>query len=81
MICSIALAKPSSPLLSVTKSAACRTAGLALPMAMLRPLRSNIATSLPPSPMTAISASGTANSFAISDSATPLLASGWVMSR
>jgi len=33
------------------------------------------------SPMTAISASGIANSFANSDSATPLFASGWVMSR
>ena len=68
-------------LLFVTKSAACRTSGLAFPMAILRPLRSNIATSLPPSPMTAISSSGIANSFASSDSATPLFASGWVMSR
>ena len=78
---SIALAKPSSRLLSVTKSAFRCTCGLALPMAMLRPARSNIATSLPPSPMTAISASGIPNSFAISANAAPLLASGWVMSR
>src|SRR5476649_485624 len=78
---SIALAKPSSRLLSVTKSAARCTSGVALPIAMLRPLRSNIATSLPPSPITAISTNGTANSFASSDNAAPLLASGWVMSR
>lgn len=36
----------------------------------------NRVTSLPPSPITAISVSGTANSFAISDNAAPLLASG-----
>src|ERR1700733_476673 len=81
MNCSIALAKPSWRLLSVTKSAARCTCGLALPMAMLRPLRSNIATSLLPSPIAAISANGIPNSFAISVNATPLLASGWVMSR
>src|ERR1700733_8529654 len=81
MNCSIALAKPSWLLLSVAKSAFRCTCGLALPMAMLRPLRSNIATSLLPSPIVAISANGIFNSFAISVNATPLLASGWVMSR
>ena len=41
----------------VTKSAA-RYGGLALPIAMLSPPRSNIAISLAPSPMTAISCVG-----------------------
>jgi hypothetical protein len=71
---------PDKPILAAIDPGI-RTCGLALHMAMLRPLRSNIATSLPPSPITAISARGTAKRFAISDNALPLLACGWVMSR
>ena len=76
----IALALPVRVELKVTRLPLNHSAP-ALPIAMERPLRSNIATSLPPSPMTAISESGTASSLASSDTAVPLLASGCVMSR
>ena len=52
-----------------------RTSGLALPMEMLRPLRSSIAISLSPPSMTAISSSGTAKSFTTSGNATLLAVS------
>src|SRR5262249_10840084 len=78
---STAVANPSSLLLSVTKSAALCTSGLALPMAMLRPAHANIATSLLPSPMAAIWAGGMASKSASLENAVPLLAPGLVMSR
>src|SRR5260370_10104864 len=78
---STALAKPSSSLESVTKCACAFTSSLAFPIAMLSPLCANIATSLLPSPMVAISSGGTASCLASASSAAPLLASLWVTSR
>src|SRR5262249_19383660 len=81
MKCSMALAKPFSRLLVVTKSAAPCTLAPALPIAMLRPACSNMAMSLPPSPITATSLGCTDSRSAIASSAPPLLASGCVISR
>jgi len=54
---------------------------LALPMAMLRPLRSNISRSLGWSPMVAIAAVGILRYRASRSMTEPLLAVGWVTSR
>ena len=58
MNCSTALAKPSSSLEAVTQVACRCTSSLALPIAMLKPLRWNISTSFAPSPSVAICSSG-----------------------
>src|SRR5207245_9804123 len=71
---SIARAKPSSLLLLVTRCAAFCTSGLALPMAMLKPLFSNISTSLEPSPMVAMFSMGMCSSSPNLATARPLLA-------
>ena len=56
----MASAKPSSVFEVVTNVAACCTSALALPMAMLTPLRLNMSTSFGMSPMVAICAVGMA---------------------
>src|SRR2546423_4860688 len=71
---SMARAKPSSLLLLVTRCAAFCTSGLALPMAMLKPLFSNISTSLEPSPMVAMFSLGMCSSSPNMATARPLLA-------
>ena len=65
----------------VTRSACACTSGLALPIAMLRPLLRNISTSLGMSPIVAISRREPTAASTASVTTSPLLASGWVTSR
>jgi len=70
----IALAKPSSSLLSVTALACFFTSSLALPMAMEKPLLRNIRTSFGMSPMVAICSGGIFRSLDCVVTTEPLLA-------
>ena len=77
----MASANPSSVLDVVTNFAACCTSALALAMAMLTPLRSNMSTSFGMSPMVAICAVGIASSADRALITSPLFAFGCVTSR
>src|SRR5579864_116911 len=78
---SMASANPSSVFDVVTNVAACCTSALALPMAMLTPLRRNMRTSLGMSPMVAICEAGMVSSADRTPITSPLLALGWVTTR